>query len=455
MKTAFIVEDDPRLRAEFEFLLRDEGFLVSSFESAEDASARLPAAARLPDIMVLDVRLPGESGVELVRRLAREDRLPATIVVSGEASIGEAVEALKLGVHDFLEKPIRRERLVRTIGIALEQASLRRQVTRLESELGISTPMLGDSKALQDLVSQIARIAPTESRVLIRGESGSGKELVADAIHAGSARRQGPLIKINCAAIAAQLVEDELFGHVRGAFTDARIDKKGLFEEADGGTLVLDEIADMDLALQSRLLRVLEDGKVRRLGSQEERAVDVRVLAATHEDLEKAVAERRFRQDLFYRLAHVPVDVPPLRERGDDVHILFDYFLEDFCRRNNRRLPGVEPETLVRLSRWPWPGNVRELKSLAERLAILAADPITPDQLPEPYRSGRPEAGLRLPDEGEEKLTLREFRGACEKRYIERVLDEAGGNVSEAARRLGIHRSRLHDKLKRYGLRSR
>jgi DNA-binding NtrC family response regulator len=246
MTTAFIVEDDPRLRSELAFMLRDEGFGVTAVESAEEAFDRLTTADDLPDFLILDVRLPGESGVDLVRRLVAVEKLPPTIVVSGEASIAEAVEALKLGVHDFLEKPIHRERLLRSLRIMLDQSALRQRVARLESKLGLSTAILGKSKAIGSLKEQIAQVAPTEARVLIRGESGSGKELVADAIHAGSDRRDRPLVKINCAAIAPQLVEDELFGHVRGAFTDASADKPGLFEEADSGTLFLDEIGDMD-----------------------------------------------------------------------------------------------------------------------------------------------------------------------------------------------------------------
>jgi DNA-binding NtrC family response regulator len=453
MRSVFIVEDDPRLRAEFEFLLRDEGFSVTAVDNAEEAFARLTAGERLPALLLADVRLPGESGVDLVRRLAAAGRLPPTVVVSGEASIGEAVEALKLGVHDFLEKPIHRDRLLRTIDIALEQVDLRHQVEMLESELGLSTPILGESEAVRTLIAQIDQVAPTESRVLIRGESGSGKELVADALHTGSARRHRPLIKINCAAIAPQLVEDELFGHVQGAFTDAKADKKGLFEEADGGTLFLDEIGDMELELQARLLRVLEDGRVRRLGSTRERRVDVRLIAATHEDLEEAVAQKTFRQDLYYRLAHLPIEVPALRERGNDIEILFRHFLARYCTRNHRRLLQVEDDVIGHLERWLWPGNVRELKSLAERLAILAADPIGLQQLPEPYRSGVPEKISSQAAEPGEILTLREYRASCERKYIEKVLEDAGGNVSEAARRLDIHRSRLHEKLRTLGIR--
>ena len=454
MTTVLIVEDDLRVRAELSLMLADESFAVESAGSAEQALARLAEDGARPDLLLLDVRLPGESGIDLVRRLVELDRLPPTIVISGEASIDETVEALKLGVHDFLEKPFHRQRLMRSIRNTMEHAVLRRRVASLESELGVSAPILGSSPPIRELREQIAQVGPAEARVLIRGESGSGKELVADALVAASPRREGPYVKINCAAIPAQLVEDELFGHVRGAFTDARADKPGLFEEAHEGTLFLDEIGDMALELQGRLLRVLEDGRVRRVGDGKDRQVDVRVIAATNTDLEAAVEEGRFRRDLYYRLAHLPIDVPPLRALGGDVRLLFEHFLAAFCDRGRRRLPRVEPAVLERLARWPWPGNVRELKSLAERLAVLAGDPIDPAQLPEPYRSGGSAAAPTVDLGGDgEIVDLREFRRRCDKQYIEAVLERTGWNVSETARLLGIHRSRLHAKLNELGTR--
>ena len=453
MTNVLIVEDDARLRAELALLLRDEHFEVHSLASAEEALDRLAVGGGDgPDLLLLDVRLPGMSGVDLVRNLAESGRLPPTVVISGEASISETVEALELGVHDFLEKPFRRERLIRSIRNAIDHSILQSRVARLETELGVTNPILGESTAIRELRDLIARVASSDVRVLIRGESGSGKELVAQALQAAGGRRHRPFVKINCAAIPAHLVEDELFGHVRGAFTDARDDKPGLFEEAHEGTLLLDEIGDMSLDLQSRLLRVLEDGRVRRLGSQEERRVDVRVLAATHADLDSAVAEKRFRQDLYYRLAHLPIDVPPLRERGEDIRLLFDHFLAVFCDRNRRRRPRVRPPVVDRLLVWHWPGNVRELRSLAERLAVLAGDPIDLDQLPEPYRSGAPGPNPIFDlAPGAGVAELRVFREQCEKRYIEAVLERTGWNVSEAARLLGIHRTRLHQKIKRLG----
>ena len=449
MTQVLIVEDDPRVRADLVFLLRGEGFETEAVGSAEEALLYLRDASYQPQLLLLDVRLPGMSGVELATQLAADGGLPPAVALSGEASVADAVQALKTGVHDFVEKPFRRERLLQAIHNALEHHDLRRQVAQLESELGGAQPILGNSAAIHELREQIDRAAATDARVLIVGESGAGKELVADALHAGSQRRDQPYVKINCAAIPATLIEDELFGHVRGAFTDARGEKAGLFEEADGGTLLLDEIGDMEPQLQARLLRVLEDGRVRRLGGANEVVVDVRVLAATNTDLQLAVAEKRFREDLYYRLAAVPIEVPPLRARPQDVPLLFEHFLELFCRRNKMRLRSVEPSVYEVLHRYRWPGNVRELRSLAQRLAVFGADPITVEQIPPLFHEQPEEEGVGFGDErgGEETLPLREFRRRNDRRYISEILRRCGGNVSEAARVLGIHRSRLHQKL--------
>jgi len=335
MSRVLIVEDDAKIRANLLFQLRDEGYAPTALESAEAALHALGNGGGRPDLLLLDVRLPGISGLELVRRLAAAESLPPTVIISGEASISETVEALKLGVHDFIEKPFSKERLLRSMRNTLEHTALRREVAELRSELASGSELLGDSPAMAELRDKIARAAPTDARILIRGESGTGKELVADALHRHSHRAGKPFIKINCAAIPPHLVEDELFGHARGAFTDARQAKPGLFEEADGGTLFLDEVGDMEYPLQSRLLRVLEDGRVRRIGDTQDREVDVRVVAATHCDLEEAMQRGEFREDLYFRLAHLPIEVPPLRERPEDVRLLFDFFLQHFVRRTS------------------------------------------------------------------------------------------------------------------------
>ncbi|HMB52077.1 MAG TPA: sigma-54 dependent transcriptional regulator, partial [Thermoanaerobaculia bacterium] len=426
MPRILLVEDDPKVRADVQFLLDGEGYETLAVDDAEAGEATLARLDPPADLLLVDVRLPGISGVDLVRRLAGRGELPATVVLSGEASVAEAVEALRLGARDFVEKPFSRDRLLQSIRTALETTRLRGEVARLRREVEAKNEILGESPAIAELRQRIASVAATDARVLIRGESGTGKELVADAVHRLSDRAGGPFVRLNCAAIAPQLVEAELFGHARGAFTDAKRDKPGLFEVADGGVLLLDEIGDMDLPVQARLLRVLEDGKVRRVGETRERAVDVRVLAATNVDLESAVAAGLFREDLFYRLARLPLDVPPLRSRGDDVHLLADHFLALYARRHRVPERTLTPAARAALLRYPWPGNVRELQSLCERLTVFGADPIDVDGLPEAVRSGRAatagaEGAPLLATDGP-LLPLKEWKRRAEAEYLARVL---------------------------------
>ncbi|HZF10414.1 MAG TPA: sigma-54 dependent transcriptional regulator [Thermoanaerobaculia bacterium] len=461
MKRVLLVEDDPKIRAGLLLQLGEAGLAVEALASAEEAYARLADRGRLPpDLLLLDVRLGGMSGVELIRILAQEGeggerRLPPTIIVSGEASISETVEALRLGVHDFIEKPFSRERLLRSIENTLENADLKRRVAALESRLTDAPEILGRSPALLRLKERIARAAATEGRVLIAGESGTGKELVADSLHRESARREGPFVKINCAAIPAHLVEDELFGHARGAFTDAKSAKPGLFEEADRGTLFLDEIGDMEAAIQARLLRVLEDGRVRRVGETRDRQVDVRVIAASHRDLAREVEAGRFRQDLYFRLAALPLEVPPLRERQEDIPLLFHHFLERFSRQHHLRQRLLDDGIFPPLLAYAWPGNVRELKNLCERLVVFGADPLSAADLPSVFFQASPqipETGLLHLAAAGPVLPLRDFRAQCEREYLETVLRRTGWNFAAAARLLGIQRTYLHQKVAALGL---
>jgi DNA-binding NtrC family response regulator len=450
MQLILVVEDDDKIAANVTLRLREEGYGVVAFRTAEDALAHLQDAARVqPDLALIDVRLPGMSGIELVRLLG--DAMPPAIVISGEASMAETVEATRLGVHDFIDKPFSRERLMKSVRNCLDYAALRRQVGELRSR---DQQIVGESEAVKALRTAIAKVGPTEARVMIRGESGTGKELVANAIHRQSRRSQRTFIKLNCAAIPAHLIEDELFGHARGAFTDAKTAKRGLFEEADGGTLFLDEIGDMDPMLQSRLLRVLEDGRVRRIGETSDRAVNVRVLAATHRDLEELAREGRFREDLYFRLATVPIDVPPLRERSSDIPPLFTTFLHHYCSRNQRIQLSVEPAVYEALTAYAWPGNVRELRNVAERLSVFGADPVTIDQLPTSVTAAGQafESGLVRISEAAPVIPLRDFKTQCEKEYIEAVLRRTGWNVSKAAHLLDIQRTYLHEKMTALGI---
>jgi DNA-binding NtrC family response regulator len=455
VKPVLIVEDDEKIRASLLFQLRGEGFEPESVSSGEAAWARLgDGDGPLPDLLLLDVRLPGMSGVELVRRLVAANRLPPTVIVSGEASISETVEALRLGVHDFIEKPFTRERLLQSMRNALENAALRRQVAALESRLDAEPEILGDSPAMRRLREAIDKAAPTDARVLILGQSGTGKELVANALHRKSARSRGPFVKINCAAIPPPLVEGELFGHARGAFTDARVAKAGLFEEAHGGTVFLDEIGDMGLPLQARLLRVLEDGSVRRLGETKDRSVDVRVLSATHRGLDEEVAAGRFRQDLYFRLAHLPIEVPSLAEHREDIPLLVAHYLDRFAARHRLRRKDVDPAVLPLLERYPWPGNVRELRNLCERLTVFGADPITADQLPSAFFDPEPagETGVLRLHEAQTFASWKEFKAASEREYLEAVLRRTGWNFTAAARALGLQRTYLHQKAAALGI---
>src|SRR5205814_3392827 len=431
--------------------LREEGFGVVSFRNAEDARAYLRDAKNVqPDMLLVDVRLPGMSGIDLIRELGSE--MPPAIVISGEASMAETVEAMKLGVIDFIEKPFSRERLIKSVQNALERVSLRRQLPDLRATR--DHEILGDSAAVRALRAMIEKVAPTEARVLIRGESGTGKELVANSMHKLSRRRPKPFIKLNCAAIPQNLIEDELFGHARGAFTDAKTLKRGLFEEADGGTLFLDEIGDMDLALQARLLRVLEDGRVRRIGENTDHAVNVRVIAATHRDLQSLIPAGQFREDLFFRLSTVPIDVPPLRERREDVPLLFTAFLAQSCARNQRVSLTVDAAAMEALRAYDWPGNVRELRNIAERMSVFGTDPITIDQLPSDVLTRRASisSGVVRVAETASVIPLRDFKAQCEKEYIEAVLRRTNWNVSRAAQLLDVQRTHLHQKIAALGI---
>ncbi|HEX9982195.1 MAG TPA: sigma-54 dependent transcriptional regulator [Thermoanaerobaculia bacterium] len=450
MPLLLIVEDDEKISANIVLRLREEGYGAVAFRSAEDALRWLRDGDNVqPDMLLVDVRLPGMSGIELIRRLGAS--VPPAIVISGEASMGETVEAIRLGVHDFIDKPFSRERLIKSVKNCLEHVALRRQ---LEAFRAREQQFLGESAAAQTLRATIDKVAVTDARVLIRGESGSGKELVASSIHRLSRRASRPFIKLNCAAIPPNLIEDELFGHARGAFTDAKTMKRGLFEEADGGTLFLDEIGDMDPLLQSRLLRVLEDGRVRRIGETSDREVNVRVIAATHRKLEELAKSGEFREDLYFRLAAVPVDVPALRERKDDIPMLFTAFLQQFCTKNQRVPLSVDSDVLRTLSAYDWPGNVRELRNVAERLSVFATNPLTVEQLPSSIRTTGVDAEssvLRI-TEAMPIVPFKTFKTQCEKEYIESVLRRTNWNVSRAAQLLDLQRTYLHEKIVALGI---
>jgi len=444
-----LVEDHQKIRTNVTWQLREEGFAVQPADSPEAALEILAQQAELPDLLLLDVRFPGKNGIDLIRQLRDEERLPPTIIISGEASMSETLEAVRLGVYDFIEKPFTRERLLQSVANCLEHASLKRQLSVLHTRISEENAILGTSGEVVRLRERIERVATSNARVLIRGESGTGKELAANMLHRLSSRRDRPLVKINCAAIPAHLVEDELFGHARGAFTDAKYAKPGLFEEAHRGTLFLDEIGDMELPLQARLLRVLEDGKVRRIGETQDRQIDVRVLAATNKDLEPMTREGRFREDLYFRLAAIPIDIPPLRQRPEDIPILVRHYLDHFCAENRRRRLTLDPDALAKLERYSWPGNIRELRNVCEQIAIFGIDPVTVDQLPVSthHPAAIHESGILRLLETAPILPFRDFKEQCEKEYLESVLRRTNWNFVQAARLLDMQRTYLHQKI--------
>lgn len=440
-----VVEDHVKIRANLTFLLEAESYTVSAFDSAEAFMSAFDEGLSV-DLILMDIRLPGLLGLDCCRQLKRKHQEIPVIVISGEASMDETVAALELGVFDFIEKPIAGIRLLQSIRHALEVISLRRRLHLLQQQEG--TPLLGTSQVMSELRQTIERVAPTQARILIRGESGSGKELVAASIHARSAVREGPFIKINCAAIPAHLIEGELFGHRRGAFTDAHQDRPGVFEQAHGGTLFLDEIGDMEIPLQSRLLRVLEAGTVRRVGDTRDRPVVVRVIAATHQDLEARVEQSQFREDLYFRLATIPVDVPPLRDRLEDVPFMFRHFAAQVGRLNQLTPRSLAADVDPFLMSLAWPGNVRELKNLAERAMILGSGPIHASELRRLARQPHAKAQRWIQMASVSDLpSLKEFRLETERAYIEMVLHRFDWNITRAAAQLGLQRSYLHQKL--------
>ncbi len=461
LRRVLIVDDEKNIRRTLEMVLSGEGYTVESVGSAEEMFPKV-AETRF-DAILLDVRLPGIDGLTALEKLNTDSPEAPVIMISGHANLSDAVRATKLGAFDFLEKPLNRERVLVSVRNCVERRSLAARIRALEIAEGGDEPMLGDSEPMRKVREQIAKVAIAGVRVLVTGESGTGKELVARAIHRASRRSNGPFVKVNCAAIPAELIESELFGHEKGAFTGAIQRKRGHFEVADGGTLFLDEIGDMSLDAQAKVLRALQTGEISRVGGEKSFVVDVRVVAATNKDLEDEVREGRFREDLYYRLSVVPIHTPPLRERGQDVLVLMHAFLDRFAAEHGTPRKLMLPEVETSLLAYSFPGNVREMRNLAERLVILAGDPVRLEDLP-PQIAGsrgreRPPA-LEAPDtkSGVElsaygtHLTLRELRELVERDYVLRKLEETGWNVTRAAEQLGIERTNLHKKLKQLGL---
>jgi len=448
LQTLLVVDDEIAIRETLAQILGYEGYRVVSAASGPEALAAIDDQA--VDAVLLDVKMPAMDGFEVLARLRqRQDGVPV-IVISGHGDVQTAVQAVKQGAYDFLEKPLDRSRLLVTLQNCLDHRRTVVDRERLAAKAGRRTPLVGNCPAIQEVRAFIGKVAPTEATVLVCGENGTGKELVVGAIHAGSPRRTGPLVEVNCAAIPAELVESELFGHEKGSFTGADRLRIGKFEQASGGTLFLDEIGDMGEQAQAKVLRAVEEGTIQRVGGRETMKVDVRIIAATNRDL--AAADSGFRRDLFFRLNVLAINLPPLRERAGDVDLLLDFFTAQLATAMKCETKVFAPETLAVLRKYSWPGNVRELRNLVERLLILAPGPvIRPDDLPP--LPGAVAARSAPPDlfRGND---FQEFKSRAEAMYLQQKLREQRYNVSRTADLLGMQRSNLYKKIAKYGLKT-
>ncbi len=446
MKTILVIDDEQSIRESLKGILQDEGYRPLFAESGEDGLSLLREES--PDLILLDIWLPGIDGLETLRLIREDFPEQLVIMMSGHGTIETAVKATKLGAYDFIEKPLSLEKVLLCVENAFKVGQLVEENRSLKQKMAKDCNMIGESEAISSLKEQIGIAAPTSGWVLITGENGTGKELVARASHNLSKRRSKPFVEVNCAAIPEELIESELFGHEKGAFTGATSLRKGKFDQAHEGTLFLDEIGDMSLKTQAKILRILQERKFERVGGSRTIEVDVRVIAATNKDLEEEIAQGNFRQDLYYRLNVLPFHVPPLRERCEDIPLLVEHFLTHFCNQEGRTIKNMDSAALDALKNYSWPGNVRELKNLVERLVIMIqADTITLAHLPESVLGH-----TRSPDVANSAATLKEAREQFEKNFIRQKLTEFDGNISRTAEAIEMERSNLHRKLKAFGI---
>ena len=446
--TILIVDDEPGVRTALGGVLRDEGYTVEAVASGEECLERV--TRRSVDLILLDVWLPGMDGLATFARL-RERQVDAEVVlISGHGNIESAVRAIKMGAFDFVEKPLSLDKTVLVVANALRQRRLEAENRALRARVDRHQTMVGESYAMSQLREQVAMAAPTNGRVLIYGENGTGKELVARTVHALSRRKSAHFVEVNCAAIPEELIESELFGHVRGAFTGAVENRRGKFEVADGGTIFLDEIGDMSLKTQAKVLRVLQEQTMEPVGGTNRIRVDARVLAATNKDLQAEIRTGHFREDLYFRLNVIPIFVPPLRERQEDIPLLADHFMAEFSREYGRRLKRFDAGAVAVLQHYAWPGNVRELRNVIERLMIMVpGDAISAADLG--FLNVAPAARVETV-ESASRQTLHEARDNFERELILRTLGEQQGNMSRTADVLGVERSNLYRKMKAFGI---
>jgi two-component system nitrogen regulation response regulator NtrX len=452
-----IVDDEPNIRKSLTGLLHDEGYDAESCASGEECVVRLQEVA--VDVLFLDVMLPGMDGIEALEKVKSVSPETKVLMMSGQADLDMAVRAAKLGAHTFLEKPLHPDRVLLDLKNLAEQKALEQKVASLENRMGGEEDIVGASGPLRQLLENIQKAAPSEGRVFIYGGNGTGKELVARSVHNKSTRKKGPFVSLNCAALPRDLVESELFGYERGAFTGAVQRKPGLFERADGGTLFLDEVGDMGLETQAKLLRVLQENEAVRLGGKAPYRFDVRVISATNKNIRDEIQNGRFREDLWYRLNVIPLTVPSLRERADDIPLLAGHFLERICGQSGKGMKRFSAEALERLKSHSWPGNVRELRNFVERLIIMndgrtIGEREVVDALPagQALDASSGTAGNDPESHGPEGLSLKQQIGNFEKAVLMREYSAVNGHISELARRLNTDRANLYRKLREHGI---
>jgi two-component system nitrogen regulation response regulator NtrX len=446
--TILVVDDETTISQSLSGILSDEGYETLTASNGYEALKLIESEA--PDLVLLDIWMPGMDGIETLKEIKRTNPFLQVIIISGHGTIETAVKATKLGAYDFIEKPLSIEKVIVTINNALNFRRLEEENLFLRKKTLDKHSITGDSPSIQAMKKQIATAAPTDAWILITGENGTGKELVARTIHQMSNRADKPLIDVNCTAIPDEMIDSELFGHEKGAFAGATARKRGKFELADKGAIFLDDIGDMSLKTQTKILRILQEQKFERVGGARTLRVDVRVLAASNKNLEQEIHKGTFREDLYYRLNVIPIEVPPLRKRTEDIPLLTETFLKVFARESDWGQKTMTPQAMEKLKAYPWPGNVRELKNLVERLAIMTqSDVIAEDDIPLLYRSQK----ARTPNgdlfEGD---SLKEAKREFEKAYIQQKLAENNNSVSQTAESIGIERSQLHKKMKSFGL---
>jgi two-component system, NtrC family, nitrogen regulation response regulator NtrX len=435
--TVLVLDDEKNIRKSIELALEQEGFQVLT---APDVSSALRTLhERIVEVLIIDIQLGEIDGITFFRKTQADGFAIPAIFISGHATLTQAAQAVKSGGFDFIEKPFSAEKIVVTVRRCLEMAAIKERLRLADVNAGPSD-LVGESRAIKQVIAAAAKVARTHASVLITGESGTGKELVAGSIHLQSERSDGPLVKVNCSAIPDALLESELFGYEKGAFTGAVANKKGLFESAHRGTIFLDEVADLSLPAQAKILRVLQNGELQKVGAQQTVKVDVRVLSGTHKDLKQAVAAGTFREDLYYRLNVVPIKVPSLRERPEDIPLLVSFFVQRICERNHLKHKILEEDVVWELQRYRWPGNVRELQNVLERMLIMSGEQVSVRDLPEELLQDDPDARDKV-------SALKEFRDLAEREFVIEALRRNNGNVSQSATELGVRRTYLHRRM--------